>query len=67
MEWVFDILTPALKPEFMVEYLKNIKNIYVYRAQKQGYGHPLQFILSKKMRKEAKPHGENPPSKRTWH
>ena len=65
MEWVFDILTSPINPEIMVGYLKNIINIYVYRAQQQGYGHPLQFILSKNLRKEAKPHGENPPSKRT--
>ena len=32
-------------------------------AQKQGNGHPLQFILSKELRKEEKPHGENPPSR----
>ena len=36
-------------------------NIDVYRAQQQGYGHPLQLFLSRKMRKEAKPHGENTP------
>ena len=33
-----------------------------YRAQQQGYDHPLQLIMSRKVRKEAKPHGENPPS-----
>ena len=46
----------------MIEYLKNIRNIDVYRTQQQGYGHPLTIIMSKKMRKEARPHGENPPS-----
>ena len=35
-----------------------------YRAQQQGYGHPLTIIMSKKMRKETKPHGENPPSRK---
>ena len=35
-----------------------------YRAQQQGYGHPLTIIMSKKVRKEAKPHGENPPSRK---
>ena len=34
-----------------------------YRAQQQGYGHPLTIIMSKKLGKEAKPHGENPPSR----
>ena len=31
-----------------------------YRAQQQGYGHHLTIIMSKKMRKEEKPHGKNP-------
>ena len=39
------------------------KNIDAYRAQQQGYGEPLTIIMSKKVRKEAKPHGENPPSR----
>ena len=34
-----------------------------YRAQQQGYGHPLTIIMSRKVRKEAKPNGENPPSR----
>ena len=33
-------------------------------AQQQGYGHPLTIIMSRKVRKEAKPHGENPPSRK---
>ena len=33
-----------------------------YRGQ--GYGHPLTIIMSRKVRKEAKPHGENPPSRK---
>ena len=40
------------------------KNIDAYRAQQQGYGHPLTIIMSRKVRKEAKPHGENPPSRK---
>ena len=40
------------------------KNIGVYRAQQQGYGHPLTIIHVQKMKKEAKPHGENHPSKK---
>ena len=40
------------------------KNIDAYRAQQQGYGHPLTIIMSKKMNKEVKPHGENPPSRK---
>ena len=39
-------------------------HIGVYRAQQQGYGHPLQLFMSRKVRKEAKPHGENPPSRK---
>ena len=35
-----------------------------YRAQQQGYGHPLTITVSKKKRKEEKPHGENPPSRK---
>jgi len=35
-----------------------------YRAQQQGYGHPFTIIMSIKVRKEAKPHGENPPSRK---
>ena len=31
-----------------------------YRAQQQD---PLTIIMSRKVRKEAKPHGENPPSR----
>ena len=35
-----------------------------YRVQQQDYGHPLTIIMSKKLRKEEKPHGENPPSRK---
>ena len=35
-----------------------------YRSQQQGYDHPLTIIMSRKVRKEAKPHGENPPSRK---
>ena len=38
-----------------------------YRPQQQGYGHPLTIIMSIKVMKEAKPHGENPPQERTRH
>ena len=38
-----------------------------YRAQQQGYGHPLTIIMSKKVRKEAKPHGKILPQDRTKH
>ena len=34
-----------------------------YRAQQQGYGHPFTIIMSRKVRKEAKTHGENTPSR----
>ena len=40
------------------------KNMDAYRAQQQGYGHPLTIIMSTKVRKEAKPHGENHPSRK---
>ena len=36
-----------------------------YRAQKQGSGHPLTIIMSRKVRKEEKPHGEILPQDRT--
>ena len=35
-----------------------------YRAQQQVYGHPLTIIMSRKVRKETKPHGENHPSRK---
>ena len=35
-----------------------------YRAQQQGYGHQLTIIMSRKVTKEEKPHGENPPSRK---
>ena len=41
-----------------------MKNIGVYRAQQQGYGHPLQLFMSRKVRKDVKPYGENPPSRK---
>ena len=41
-----------------------VKNIGVYNDQQQGYGHPLTIIMSKKLRKGEKPHGENPPSRK---
>ena len=40
------------------------KNIDAYRAQQQGYGHQLTIIMSRKVRKEEKPHGENPSSRK---
>ena len=40
------------------------KNMDAYKAQQQGYGHPLTVIMSRKVRKEEKPHGENPPSRK---
>ena len=41
-----------------------IINIDLYRSQQTAYGHPLQLCLSRKVRKEAKAHGENPPSRK---
>ena len=40
------------------------KNIDAYRAHQQGYGHHLTIIMSRKVRKEEKPHGENHPSRK---
>ena len=40
------------------------KNMDAYRAQQQGYSHPLTIIMSIKVRKEEKPNGENPPSRK---
>ena len=51
-------------PHLSLTLLLYVKNIGPYRAQQQGYAHPLTIIMSKKMRKEEKPHGENPPSKK---
>ena len=39
-------------------------HIGVYRDQNHDYGHPLQLFTSKKVRKEEKPHEENPPSRK---
>ena len=41
-----------------------IWNIDAYRAQQQGYGHPLQLFMYRKVRKEAKLHGENSHSRK---
>ena len=48
----------------MIELPEIIRNIDAYREQQQGYGHPLQLFLFRKVRKEEKPHGENPPSRK---
>ena len=34
-----------------------------YRAQQQGYGHPLTIIHVDKSEERGKPHGGNPPSR----
>ena len=64
MEWVYNIITPPFKDEFMMDLSEIIINIDVYRAQQQGYGHPLQFFWFIKLRKESKPHGGNLPSRK---
>ena len=64
MEWVYNIPKHTFKCHFMMDLSQIIINIYVYRSQQQGYGHPLQLFLSRKVRKEAKPHGENTPSRK---
>ena len=60
MKWVYYIPQSPLS----LNLRWYVKNIGVYRAQQQGYGHPLTIIMSRKVRKEAKPHGENPPSRK---
>ena len=40
------------------------KNIDSYRTEHQGYGHPLTIIMSRKVRKEEKPHGKSTPSRK---
>ena len=47
MEWVYNILTTPFNANFMMDYFENIINIDVYRAQKQGYDHPLQLFCPK--------------------
>ena len=64
MKWVYYIPTTPFKSDFMMFMYEIIRNIDLYRVQQQGYGHPLTIIMSKKIRKEAKPHEENPPSRK---
>ena len=65
-EWVYYIPTPPYKPDFMMIFL-NYSEIYKHIGpNNKAMVTLLQFILSKEMRKEAKPQGENPPSRRTW-
>ena len=64
MEWVYNIPAPPFKCDFMIDLSKIIINIDAYPSQQQGYGHPLQLFMSSKVRKNAKPHGENPPSRK---
>ena len=64
MEWVYNIPTPPFKSDFMMELFEIIRNIDAYRAQQQGYGHPLTFIMSEELREEEKTHGEIPPSRK---
>ena len=64
MKWVYYIPTPSFKYDFMIFMSKIIRNIVLYRAQQQVYGHPLTIIMSKELRKEKKPHGENLPSRK---
>ena len=55
MKWAYYIpTTPPLR-------LNWLWYIGVYRAQQQGYGHLLQLCMSRKVKKEAKPNGENTP------
>ena len=39
-------------------------HIGAYKAQQQGYGHPLQLFMSRKAKERGKPHGKNPPSRK---
>ena len=38
----------------MMDLSETIKNIYAWRAQQQGYGHPLQLFLSRKFEERLK-------------
>ena len=58
MKWVYYKPTPLFKLNFKIP----CQNLGVYRAQQQGYDHPLQLFISRKVSKVAKPHGEIPPS-----
>ena len=51
------------KYDFMMVWKKEWMHMDAYRAQQQGYGHPLTIIMYRKVKKKAKPHGENPPSR----
>ena len=59
-----NIPTPPFKSDFMIVCQNIWMHMDAYRAQQQGYGHPLRIIMSRKVRKEKKPHGENPPSRK---
>ena len=61
--WVYYIPKPPLGCLYD-DISKIIRNIDLYRSQQQGYGHPLTIIMYKEMRKETKPHGETPPSRK---
>ena len=48
MKWVYNIPTLPFKSKFIMDLSEIIINIELYRAQQQGYGHPLQLFMSRK-------------------
>ena len=58
MKWVYNIPTPPFKSEFIMFMSEIIRcicmHIGVYRAQQQGYGHPLQVFMSRKAEERGK-------------
>ena len=49
MKWVYNIPTPPFNSDFMMFLYEIYMHIGVYRAHQQGYGHPLQLFMSRKV------------------
>ena len=64
MEWVYNIIIPPFKFDFMMKYLKQYHKYMFIWVLATRLRSPLTIILSRKLKKEAKPHGENPPSRK---
>ena len=68
MMWVYYIPTPPFKSDFMMSISKIFRcicmHIGVYRAQQQGYGHPLQLFMCIKAEERGKTTWENTPSRK---
>ena len=68
MKWVYNIPTPPFKFEFMMICLKQL-DAYICTWVYIGPNNMAMVTLynyscPEKLRKEAKPHGENPPSRK---